>query len=433
MDRLIEATLRHGLIPPVVMEFPGITVGGGYAGTSGESSSFKHGFFDRTVKSVEMVLADGQIMTCSNDHKADLFHGAAGAVGSLGVITMVELRLQKARLFVETRYQAVSSVSEAVKSIEEATLDTENDYVDGIIYSQNHAAIVTGRLTDTPAYPVQSFSNARDPWFYLHVEQKTKATDITMENVPLADYLFRYDRGGFWVGTSAFEYFKIVPFNKLTRWFFDDFLHTRMMYTALHASGQSKKYIVQDLALPYEKAVEFIDYTDSRFGIYPLWLCPLRQSPPPNMHPHLDAKETDGKRLRPMLNIGLWGWGPGNPDEFVKANKDLESKLRALGGMKWLYAHTYYSEADFWSMFDQSWYDALRKKYNATSLPSVYEKVKTDDAVHRDPSNLNSLISKWPFSGLYGVAKAIGSGSYVEARASEWRKAANKDTVDAGI
>jgi delta24-sterol reductase len=43
MDSLVEATLQHGLIPPVVMEFPGITVGGGFAGTSGESSSFRYG------------------------------------------------------------------------------------------------------------------------------------------------------------------------------------------------------------------------------------------------------------------------------------------------------------------------------------------------------------------------------------------------------
>src|ERR1051325_7578003 len=43
MDRLVQSTLQHGLVPPVVMEFPGITVGGGYAGTAGESSSFRHG------------------------------------------------------------------------------------------------------------------------------------------------------------------------------------------------------------------------------------------------------------------------------------------------------------------------------------------------------------------------------------------------------
>ena len=32
MDRLVETTMKYGLVPPVVMEFPGITVGGGYAG-----------------------------------------------------------------------------------------------------------------------------------------------------------------------------------------------------------------------------------------------------------------------------------------------------------------------------------------------------------------------------------------------------------------
>ncbi len=49
MDSLVEATLQHGLIPPVVMEFPGITVGGGFAGTSGESSSFRYRSFDRST------------------------------------------------------------------------------------------------------------------------------------------------------------------------------------------------------------------------------------------------------------------------------------------------------------------------------------------------------------------------------------------------
>jgi FAD/FMN-containing dehydrogenase len=62
MDRLVESTLRHGLVPPVVMEFPGITAGGGFAGTAGESSSFKHGYFDQCVNAVEMVLPDGEVV-----------------------------------------------------------------------------------------------------------------------------------------------------------------------------------------------------------------------------------------------------------------------------------------------------------------------------------------------------------------------------------
>ncbi len=116
MDRLVEETLKSGLIPSVVMEFPGITVGGGYSGTLGESSSFKHGFFDRTPKRVEMVLANGEIVTASEQNHSDLFHGAAGAVGTLGVTTMVEIQLRKASKFVETTYLPVSGIQHAIES-----------------------------------------------------------------------------------------------------------------------------------------------------------------------------------------------------------------------------------------------------------------------------------------------------------------------------
>lgn len=425
MDRLVEETLKYGLVPPVVMEFPGITVGGGYAGTSGESSSYKHGFFNHTLNNVEMVLANGDVVTCSAQEKSDLFYGAAGACGTLGVTTMVELQLIEAKKFVETTYHPVSSMVEAIQKIKAAIADAELDYVDGILYSKNLGAIVTGRLTDSPGenIPVQRFSDAKDPWFYLHVKDtiSKRAQPIT-EAIPLAEYLFRYDRGGFWVGASAFEYFN-VPFNNFTRWWLDDFLHTRMMYTALHASGQSKKYIVQDLALPYSTAEEFVNYTDKVFGIYPLWLCPLRQSPQPTMHPHL-KQATAGGEQELMLNVGLWGYGPPRPDDFLKANQDLERELRELGGMKWLYAQTYYTEDAFWEMYDPKWYDSLRVKYDATSLPSVYEKVKVDlEAEKRaaNPSFEESLRGAWPISGLYGLKKAIESGAYLQARDSAWK------------
>lgn len=436
MDRLVEETLKYGLVPPVVMEFPGITVGGGYAGTSGESSSFKHGFFNRTINYVEMVLANGDVVICSDTEKPDLFHGAAGAVGSLGVTTLVEIQLKAAKKFVETTYHPISSMSEAIEKIERVTLDHDLDYVDGILFSKDCGAIITGHLTDNPRLdaPVQCFSAAKDPWFYLHVKDIiTKRVGPVTEAIPLAEYLFRYDRGGFWVGAFAFKYFK-MPFNSFTRWLLDDFLHTRMMYTALHASGQSKNFIVQDLALPYSTAEQFVDYTENMFGIYPLWLCPLRQSPLPTMHPHSQREiEADGKKLKPLLNIGLWGQGPTSYDESTKVNRDLEQKLKELGGMKWLYAHTYYSEEEFWDLFNREWYDSLREKYDATSLPSVYEKVKVHvDAMKLDgkSSFWRSLLSTWPINGFYGIKKAVDSGSYLEARKSAWRSIVIKTDID---
>jgi hypothetical protein len=404
------------------MEFPGITVGGGYAGTAGESSSFKYGFFDRTINSVEMVLADGKLVTASEKENSDLFRGAAGAVGTLGVTTLVELQLIKAQRFVKTTYHPTPSVSAAIQKVKDETKVEKNHYVDGILFSKSHGAIVTGEMVDDlpPNVQPQTFSNPWDPWYYLHVEERTRnATGPVTEYIPLAEYMFRYDRGGFWVGKSAFDYMKF-PFNKYTRWFLDDFCHTRMLYRALHASGESSRYVVQDMALPYPNAEKFIDYTDETFGIWPLWLCPLKQSPQPTMHPHTKGDLASDQ----MLNIGLWGFGPSDKKEFLEKNRQLETKLSEFGGMKWLYAHTYYEKDAFWSQFDRQWYENLRKKYRATTFPDVHDKVHVDLEKQNQLDNAHwghRLRSIWPFGGFWGIYKSIKSGDYHIARNSTWR------------
>lgn len=455
MDALVATTLRHGLVPPVVMEFPGITAGGGFAGTAGESSSFRHGFFDDTVRSVEMVLPDGEVVVArrpedgaaagkaaaegkGENNYADLFRGAAGAVGTLGVTTLLELNLVEAKRFVRTRYRRTRSVAEAVAAVREATgPDACNDYVDGILFSRDHGVVITGRMTDDkPAgAPVRTFSRARDPWFYLHVEEQTRGgdkgqgEDVVEEYIPLAEYLFRYDRAGFWVGRAGWRYFGgVVPFNRLTRWFLDDFVHTRMLYRALHGSGESARFVVQDVAVPFATAGRLVDYTADELGIWPLWLCPLRRRAPPTFHPHTttpgprDPREGGEEEDDMMLNVGVWGWGPAGHDEFVRANRALEAKVAELGGMKWLYAHTYYEEQEFWDMYGgRGWYDALRQKYKAdeAGLPSVYDKVRVDlDKIRAQRGGLKGVR---PFGGLYGIWKSIQSRDYLLHRNAEWK------------
>ena len=429
MDRLVEATLEYGLIPPVVMEFPGITVGGGYNGTSGESSSFKHGFFDQTINSVEMVLADGSVVVASEKEYADLFRGAAGAVGTFGVTTLVELRLQKASKFVETTYHPVGSVKEAVKLLRDFTArPDEFDYVDGIMYSPSAGAIVIGKMTDEPSAgnKIQRFSAPNDPWYYLHVAERiaipgqaalSLASKPQTDIIPLTEYFFRYDRGGFWVGRLSFLYFWFVPFNAFTRWFLDDFLHTRMLYKALHGSGQTDDTIVQDVALPWDTAENFIEKMEQTVSIWPLWLCPLKGGSSQSMHPHLQQDNQDDG----MLNIGLWGLVPQKyacPGGMMDANRELESTLRELGGMKWLYAKVYSTEFEFWSQFDKTWYDRLRKKYNTGALPNVFDKVAGGEWSKSQSSTLRGM--NWPFAGFKGIWHAIQSGDYLQARNPAW-------------
>lgn len=429
MDRLVEETLKYGLVPPVVMEFPGITVGGGYAGTAGESSSFKHGFFDRTLNKAEIVLADGRVVTASETQNADLFRGAAGAVGTLGVTTMVEIQLIKATRFVQATYHPVGSMESAISLLQDFTSRPgEFDYIDGIMYSPTSGAIITGLMTDSPSHEagIRRFSDPKDPWFYLHVKDMIAKSGVTpaTDTIPLPDYLFRYDRGGFWVGQAPFDYFRF-PFNNWSRSWLDDFLHTRMLYNALHASGRSEQMIIQDLALPYGTAAQFVDRMEKLTGIWPLWLCPLKQSPYPTMHPHYGAVGSDGNSMEPMLNIGLWGRAPPTHAGFIAANKEIEATLEELQGMKWLYAQTYSSENEFWKGFDKSWYDQLREKYNATTLPNVWEKVhvnlEADNKARESAGLLKKLANTWPLPGIRGLRRSIQSKDYLQARTAAWK------------
>ncbi|KAK9491783.1 hypothetical protein V1508DRAFT_193516 [Lipomyces doorenjongii] len=429
MDKLVEATLPFRLVPPVIMEFPGITAGGGFAGTSGESSSFRHGFFERTVNSIEIVLANGEIINASSTENSDIFYGAASSFGTLGVTTLLEIQLIDAMSFVELTYYPVSSIQAAVQEIEAATADLSNDYLDGILFAKDRGVICVGRLKDTieRGIRVQRFTRSTDPWFYLHAKKLiAKSNDPVTEAIPLVDYLFRYDRGGFWVGAYAFRYF-LTPFNRVTRWALDKYTHTRVMYHALHKSGLANSYIVQDVAVPYEGAAEFVDYLDESFGHYPIWLCPLHRTGKSEFSPRgLTALKAETNAATMILNFGVWGPGPSVRRTFVRANRNMEQKVHELHGQKCLYAHAYYTEDEFWDIYDRKEYDALRAKYYASYLPSVYDKVKVDVVAEERAVNeslitwlLATFWSIWPLGGLYGFFHAALGGDYLRRRGTK--------------
>lgn len=383
MDQLVDATLKYGLVPPVVMEFPGITVGGGLQGGAGESSSFKWGCFNRTLNWFEVVLADGTMVVASPEERADLFYGSAGAYGSLGVVTAAELKLVKAPKYVVLEYVSVGSFDEAVREVTAAT-KKGYDYVDGIMYAKNLGVIICGRLSDKPAGKVKRCRRARDQWFYLAVEGAARAGRLKTDSYPLVDYLFRYDRGAFWTGSYAFQRFG-VPFNRLTRFVFNGLLKTRRMYLALDASGFSQQYVIQDLALPAESAAEFMDWVDQRLGFYPVWLCPLL----PDGDSPLNCNYLP---VEQVVNVGVWGPGPMDAGEFKAINRELEQTVSKLRGRKWLYANAYYPKGEFWQIFDLEWYEELRKTYRAESLPTVYDKT---NVAGKPPVTVNAKRGVW--------------------------------------
>lgn len=426
MDFLVQETMKADLLPPVVMEFPGITVGGGFVGTAGESSSFKYGFFDRTVLSAEVVLADGTLVTASATENHELFEGLRGSFGTLGVLTMVELQLIPLEHTVEVTYYPTSSFEEATTVLQQQTANEKNDYVDGVIFSETSGIIVAGRLIDTytsPICPVRRFSRPWDEWFWIHACSISRKGKVIKELVPVQDYLFRYDRGAFWMGMYAYKHF-MVPFMRLTRFLLDYFMHTRIMYHALHASGYTDRYIIHDIAFPAANTAPFMEYAEKAFGIYPLWLCPLRRDGRESMgHPKGYSGTVGGKQSTEeyhgeYISVGIWGPYPSSEVEFVRANRDIEAKMCELGGLKWLYSRVFYTEDEWWQIYDKQKYNALRSKYNATTLPTIWDKVKDRSRKEEYGWGVRGVLkriikSTSLLSGLYGIYKAVQGGDYM--------------------
>jgi delta24-sterol reductase len=442
MDKLVQATLQHNLLPPVVPEFPGITVGGAVVGSAGESSSFKYGLVDRTVESVQIVLANGEAVTASAIENADLFEGIGSSFGTLGVLTQVTMRLIPAKHHVAVTYHSATSFQDACQKLLDFSVEPDVDFVDGIVFKRDKAIIVTGKYTDAKeGQQIQTFSRAWDQWFYIHARRQfSTSTTPKSDIVPVTDYLFRYDRGGFWVGRFAFKYF-CVPFDRFSRFLVDRFMHTRVMYQALHESGLGEEYIVQDLALPRERAAEFLEYAFGDLKVSPLWICPLQKRPTAVMNPRTTsekirtANDSESslvesaleKGYPEIINVGVWGQGSRNRDKFIEVNRQLETRVRDLGGIKWLYAQTFYTDDEFWSIYDRKAYDALRSKYYATGLPTVYDKVNLDvEAEKKARASAtfferfkSGLKSIWPIRGAYGVLRTLIGTEYLLDRSKK--------------
>ncbi|KAF2963839.1 hypothetical protein GQX73_g9745 [Xylaria multiplex] len=421
MDKLVEAALGNGLVPLVVMEFPGITAGGGFSGSAGESSSGRHGPFDSTVNSIEIVLPNGEIRRASKLEDPDLFWGAASAFGTVGIVTLLEVQLQDATQYVQLTHYPVRSFLEASNKLQEQVADKSVEFVDGIVFSPSKTVICAGRLVDTvpSGSKPRRYLGRKDPWFYLDVQKRAmNSSSPVVDYVPLTDYLFRWDRGGFWVARYAYRYF-LTPFNRITRYALDTFMHARVMYHALHTSKLSDTYIIQDVGVPFDAAEAFYKWLHETLHIYPLWLCPIRvRRYTPDAAHGLHADFADpSKTPELLLNFGVWGPGPSNYDELVRLNRLIEHKVHELGGKKTLYAQAYYTEEEFWETYNKNRYDAVRTKYYADHLPSVFDKVKVDETAKKkakEQTRMPSILrDRRPFQGLYGVYKAWRGGDYL--------------------
>lgn len=87
---LIEALDPHDLSVKIMQSYANFTVGGTLS-VNAHGRYMGLGPAIHSVRSIDLVLADGSLVHASRDENADLFHGAIGGYGALGVIVAAEL------------------------------------------------------------------------------------------------------------------------------------------------------------------------------------------------------------------------------------------------------------------------------------------------------------------------------------------------------
>lgn len=396
MEQLIEATLQYDLIPPVVPEFRTITVGGAINGAALESSSHLFGQFNDSCLSYEILLGDGEIIKVSKNEHADLFYGIAGSYGTLGYLVGIELTLVPATGYVEVTYSTYESIKGVVEAIDR--LHRSHDpptMIEAIIYHAKKAVLIEARNAQ-PSTNVDKQNRYYDQWFYSHADSNPPKKEI----FSIKDYLFRHDRGAFWMAGYALHPTLLLRygFHKLCllfgidseanwmkppytypknpgilfRTLFGWIVNSQKLYKSLHGGSEKwfeKRFVIQDFYLPLSKVDLFVTYVLQRYKIRPIWLCPIKKTSSPQLFaPHYSNKD------ELLVDIGVYGL-PFNAlgPETVK---DLEKLTYDLAGRKMFYCHTYLTKEEFWQIYPKDEYTRLRAKANMhENLPDITEKV----------------------------------------------------------
>lgn len=128
--------------------------------------------------------------------------------------------------------------------------------------------------------------------------------------------------------------------------------------------------MVQDVEVPIERCVEFLDWFLANVPIEPLWLCPLR------------LRDPAGWPLYPLragghsyVNVGFWSSVPMGGPTPGHTNRLIEEKISALDGHKSLYSDAFYSREEFDDLYGGETYKTVKKTYDPDSrLLDLYAK-----------------------------------------------------------
>jgi FAD/FMN-containing dehydrogenase len=367
---LVAECLKHGVMPAVVPQLKSITIGGATTGCGIESSSFRYGLVHETVQEMEILLPGGRVVLArpDNEHR-DLFFGFPNSYGTLGYALRLKVRVVPVKSHVHLTHIRHSDPTAYFDELRK-WCDSDVDFVDGVVFGRDEMFITLGRFTDEAPY--------RSDYTYENIYYRS-IRERREDYLAVEDYIWRWDTDWFWCSKNLLAQNPVVrrlygrhrlnsvTYTKIMRWN----SRWRLTHNLNRLFGLHAESVIQDVEIPVGRAEEFLAFYHDTIRFMPVWVCPTRAF---DASVRFDLYRMDPARL--YVNFGFWDVIRSRqkmPEGYY--NRLVEQKVLEYGGMKSLYSDSYFTPEEFWRLYNQPAYDALKRRYDPDGrLKDLYRK-----------------------------------------------------------
>ena len=359
---VVRRTLRDGLLPKVVPELEGITLGGAVAGCSVESMSHRYGGFHDTCLSYEVVGGDGERRELARGD--ELFEMIHGSYGTLAILTQLTFELVEAGPRVALTYHHHTAFAAFEADLRERCASGDFAFVDGIVHGPNHLVLCLGHFTDDASTPPSSY---RGTEIYY---RSTAALDADV--MTTFDYCFRYDTECHWLSRTAPPLEWRPVRRAVGRWLLgsENLIRWSARVGPLVDRLLRRPDVVVDVFIPVARFAEFWTWYAEVFDFWPLWIVPYRVGEP---YPWIDSAHAAG--LADTLMIDCAVYGRRNTARDVDLSAAIEAKTYELGGIKTLISANHHTRERFWQIYNRPAWEAAKAQLDpGGAFRDLYDK-----------------------------------------------------------
>lgn len=372
-EDLVNECLKYNCLPTVVPQLKTITVGGALAGCGIESSSFKYGLMHESVSEFEVLTGDGRVVLCTADNEhSDLFFGFPNSYGTLGYALRIGIKLYPVKPFVKLVHERFTDPESYFSALNDCCLNNRGNgrlsFIDGVAFSRDDLYITSTEMVEQAPY-ISDYTYMAI--YYRSLKQRTE------DYLTIYDYIWRWDTDWFWCSNVFFAQHPVVRFilgkKRLNSASYGRikhyFAHNKVAQWIYNIVCTKSESVIQDVQIPIKNAVDFFNFFENEIAINPIWLCPT-------MSCH-STRKFDLYSMTPdalYVNFGFWDFKEYRHEEGYY-NRKIERKVAKLSGIKSLYSNSYYTESEFWAIYNKNTWQRLKNLYDPNDvLRSLFEK-----------------------------------------------------------